>query len=585
MARAGTGRPEGTQRAQQRRADAGAERQRRAGRPFRLRTQVLLLQIVIVTLTLGVAFAIFGYVSDRRLNDQYGQRALAVARTIAADPVVRTEVARYAPGTVTPEQHDQLAAGPLERIAIDTTERTGALFVVITDDAGIRLAHPDPARLTEHVSTDPSEALAGREVISKERGTLGPSVRAKVPVVRADSNLIVGAVSVGISTTAIRGQLLADLRTAAFLIAAALVVGIAGSALLARRWGGLTLGLEPAELAGLVQGQAAVLHGIGRGVLAVDSAWRTTFVNDEARRLLGISADIGRPVDEIGLTPRVLEVFRALDEQPTPATIGSHVVVVAARPVTREGRDLGAVLTVRDRTDVEALTRQLDAVQSMSTVLRAQRHEFSNKMHLLSGLLHSGRTEEASHVIDELIGAGPLGAATPGIDAIHDAYLQAFLAAKAAHSRESGVELVLGPNTWVDGNLAEPVDVTTVLGNLLDNAIEAARVADNPVKQVEVELVQEDSTLHIAVADSGDGVAPELIDTLFTEGTSTREDHGVPGGRGVGLALIRQIARAHGGDVRLASARGGSPPLTGAEFVARIPGVLVDSEMPWPQQI
>ncbi|MGY4098977.1 ATP-binding protein [Nocardia sp. R16R-3T] len=565
-------------------ANDGRARRSATG-PFRLRTQVLLLQIVIVTVTLAAAFAVFGYVSERRLNDQYGQRALAIARSIAAEPVVRTEVARYAPGTVTPELRPELSAGPLERIAIDTTQRTGALFVVITDDAGIRLAHPDQARLTEHVSTDPSEALAGREVIVKERGTLGSSVRAKVPVVELDSTRVVGAVSVGISTTAIRGQLLSDLRTAALLIAAALLIGIAGSAFLAWRWRGLTLGLEPAELAELVQGQAAVLHGIGRGVLAVDSAWHTTFVNDEARRLLGISADIGRPVDEIGLTPRVLEVFRALDEQPTPATIGSHIVVVAARPVTREGRDLGAVLTVRDRTDVEALTRQLDAVQSMSTVLRAQRHEFSNKMHLLSGLLHSGRTEEASHVIDELIGAGPLGAATPGIDAINDAYLQAFLAAKAAHSRESGVELVLGPNTWVDGNLAEPVDVTTVLGNLLDNAIEAARIADNPTKQVEVELVQEDSTLHIAVADSGDGVAPIMIDTLFTEGTSTREDRGVPGGRGVGLALIRQIARAHGGDVRLATARGGAPPLTGAEFIARIPGVLVDSEMPWPQQI
>ncbi|MFQ6394360.1 ATP-binding protein [Nocardia sp. KC 131] len=553
----------------------------------RLRTQVLLLQIVVVTLTLGVAFAVFGYVSEQRLRDAYGQRALAIARTVAADPTVRGEVARYAPGIVgtDPESREQLAAGPLERIAVDTTEHTGALFVVITDDAGIRLAHPDQARLAEHVSTDPSEALAGREIIVEERGTLGDSVRAKVPVVAADSDAVVGQVSVGISTGAVRGQLLDDLRTAALLIGAALLVGILGSAMLARRWRGLTLGLEPAELAELVRGQAAVLHGIGAGVLAVDSSWRTTFVNDEARRLLDIDAGTGRPVDEIGLTPRVLEVFRALDEQPAPATIGSHIVVVSARPVSRDGHDLGAVLTVRDRTDVESLTRQLDAVQSMSTVLRAQRHEFSNKMHLLSGLLHGGRTEEASHVIDELIGAGPLGAATPGIDAIHDAYLQAFLAAKAAHSRESGVELVLGPNTWVAGSLADPVDVTTVLGNLLDNAIDAARISDNPIKQVEVELVQEDSTLHIVVADSGDGIATGMLDTLFTEGTSTREDRGVPGGRGVGLALIRQIARAHGGEVRLASPRGDSPPLVGAEFIARIPGVLVDSEMPWPQQL
>ncbi|MDE1670932.1 ATP-binding protein [Nocardia gipuzkoensis] len=555
-------------------------------RAVRLRTQVLLSQILVVALTLGAAFAVFGYLGDQRLRDAYGQRALAVARTVAADPVVRAEVAGYAPGVIAddPGVRRELAAGPLERLAVDATRRNGALFVVITDDAGVRLAHPDAGRLAEHVSTDPSEALAGRESITEERGTLGDSVRAKVPVLAPESDRVVGAVSVGIATDAVHDQLLGDLRTAGGLVAVALLVGIAGSALLARRWRGLTLGLEPGELAELVRSQTAVLHGIGGGVLAVDAAWRTTFVSDEARRLLGIAPDIGRPVDEVGLTPRVLEVFRDLDEQPASATVGANIVIVSARRVSRDGRDLGAVLTVRDRTDVESLTRQLDAVQSMSTVLRAQRHEFSNKMHLISGLLHSGRVEEAARSVDELIGAGPLGPATPGIDAIQDPYLQAFLAAKAAHARENGVELVLGPNTWVEGGLTDPVDVTTVLGNLLDNAIAAVRTRDRPVRQVEVELVQEDSTLHIAVADSGDGVAPALVDRLFTEGVSTRDDRGVPGGRGVGLALIRQIARSHGGDVRLSSPGGGEPPLTGAEFIARIPGVLVESEVSWPRR-
>ncbi|WP_345497715.1 sensor histidine kinase [Nocardia callitridis] len=553
---------------------------------LRLRTQVLLLQIVVVTLTLGVTFAVFGYVSDQRLHDAFGQRALAVARTVAADPAVRLGVAGYAPGDIgtDPRTRRTLAEGPLEQLAVDATVRNDALFVVITDDSGMRLAHPDRGRLAEHVSTDPSDALAGHEVIVQEEGTLGDSVRAKVPVLAPDSDRVVGQVSVGISTGAVRDQLLDDLRTAGILVALALAVGIAGSILLARRWRGLTLGLEPAELAELVRGQAAVLHGIGRGVLAVDAGWRITFVNDEASRLLGIDAPIGQPVEAVGLTPRVLEIFRGLAEAPTTATVGSHIVVISARRVTHDGHDLGAVLTVRDRTDVEALTRQLDAVQSMSTVLRAQRHEFSNKMHLVSGLLHGGHTEEAARSIDELIGAGPLGAATPGIDAIHDAYLQAFLAAKAAHARENGVELVLGPNTWVDGSLADPVDVTTVLGNLLDNAIEAVRGTADTGGLVEVELVQEDSTLHITVADSADGVAPEVAEVLFTEGTSTHVDDEIPGGRGVGLALIRQIARTHGGDVRLSSAGGGSAPLTGAEFIARIPGVLIDSEVPWPRQ-
>ncbi|MCM6773294.1 ATP-binding protein [Nocardia sp. CDC159] len=605
------------------------------GRGVRLRTQIVLLQVVLVALTLGIAFGVFAYVSQQRLSGEYGQRALAIARTVAADPEVRAEVTRYSTAiSVGPELSGELSGGLLERLAEATRIRTGALYVVITDDAGIRLAHPEISRLGQPVSTDPSAALGGAEVVIQERGTLGESVRAKVPVLQPDNERVVGEVSVGISTRAVHEQLLRDLARAAWFAAVALLAGVAGSLLLARRWHGLTLGLEPAELAELVREQDAVLHGIGEGVVAVDNRWRTTVVNDEARRLLGLGDAGGRPVDQIGLTPRVLEVFRAADGQPVPAAVGDRLVILTARTVSRDGRPLGAVLSVRDRTDVESLTRQLDAVRSLSTVLRAQRHEFANRLHLLSGLLHGGRPEEASQYIDELLGSGPLGAALPGMDAIRDPYLQAFLAAKAAHARESNVRLCLGPNTWVDANLVAPVEVTTVLGNLIDNAIEAARTgsdaagrgiggaaagegdadaewARHPVmggpapsgdgndgavegsgidaagdeRQVEVELVQERSTLHIAVADSGPGVSPELAESVFTEGVSTKADNEVPGGRGVGLALSRQVARALGGDVVLAHPGGRATVPGGAEFIARLPGVLVEGETVWAQSI
>jgi two-component system CitB family sensor kinase len=318
--------------------------------------------------------------------------------------------------------------------------------------------------------------------------------------------------------------------------------------------------------------------------LAVDTSWKTTVVNDEACRLLSIDGEPGRPVDDVGLTPRVLDVFKAMESNPTVAVVGERIVVVSARNVSRDGHELGAVLIVRDRTDVEALTRQLDAVRSMSMVLRAQRHEFANRLHLLSGLIQGGRTDEASNYLDTLLGSGPLGAALPGIDAIHDPYLQAFLAAKAAYAREAGVTLLIGASTWVSGTLALPVDVTTVLGNLLDNAIEAARITDSHTKEVEVELVQEESTLHITVGDSGDGVAADFTPHLFTEGASTRPDRGIPGGRGIGLALSRQIARALGGDVRLTSPGNAAVALRGAEFIARLPGVIVEDGQAWATQ-
>ncbi|WP_246023155.1 ATP-binding protein [Nocardia yunnanensis] len=553
-------------------------------RSVRLRTQILLLQIAVVGLALGLAFGVFAYTSGQRLSGEYGQRALAIARTVAADLEVRAEVARYA-GTALrpgPGLKDELAHGELERVADDARMRTDALFVVITDDAGIRLAHPDRDRLGEMVSTDPTKALGGTEYVIREHGTLGESVRAKVPVFAPNGESVAGEVSVGISTAAVRDRLLSDLRRAGLLIGGALLAGIAGSILLARRWHGLTLGLEPSDLADLVREQDAVLHGIGEGVVAVDAKSRVTVVNDEARRLLGIDPEPGRDVESIGLTPRVLQAFRTADGRPVQAAVGERIVVVTARTVTRDHRALGAVLSVRDRTDVESLTRQLDAVSSMSTVLRAQRHEFANRLHLLNGLLHTGRPDEAARYLEELLGSGPLGAALPGIDAIRDPYLQAFLSAKAAHAREQGVHLRLGPNTWVDANLTAPVDVTTVLGNLVDNAVDAAS-GDRSEPVVEVELVRDGETLHIVVADGGGGVVPEVRDSLFAEGVSTKAGGG-PGGRGLGLALARQVARARGGEVRLADpggAAGGEKPLRGAEFIARMPGVLSEQEAVW----
>jgi len=538
---------------------------------LRFSRQIFVLQTVLVVLLIGLVAVLVGWLLRNTLTDAYGERALAIARTVADDPEVVAAVAAKSSG------------GALQREVVDLTARTGALFVVVTDDHGIRLAHPEPGQVGEMVSTDPSEALAGREVVSAvETGTLGRSVRSKTPVVDPGGT-VVGEVSVGYAVTAPAGETRRLFTLLAVFAAAAMLLGSAASWLLARRLRRLTHGVEPRELTGMLYEHEAVLHGIGEGVLAVDAQRRISVRNAEAERLLGMELPVGGAADDLAVSPRV---HRALREPPVDnvlAVAGDRVIVVNSRPVHREDRALGTVLTFRDRTDLDMLTRELDAVRSLTDGLRAQRHEYSNRLHTLSGLLQLGHRSEA---LDYLQTLTETGAGRPsGLDgAVADPYLSALLLAKTEQAREKGVELRLTEDSSVPGLVDDPVAVTTVLGNVLDNALRAAQLASRRPAWIEVTLLADGATLHLSVQDSGPGVPPELRDSVFDEGVTTK----LTPGHGLGLALARHEARGRGGDLWLANGTnhgtdpGGGDAAAGPEdgseagalFVAALPGVL-----------
>ncbi|MBT0566344.1 histidine kinase [Williamsia sp. CHRR-6] len=558
---------------------------------MRLRTQVLLLQIGVIAVSLAVGFGVLISGSGDRLRDEYAQRALAIARSVAADQQVRDAVAGHSADPASERPVARLLDGPLQRQASAVTRRTGALFVVIADVRGMRLAHPDPTQVGRPLSTDPARALAGAEDITTERGTLGESVRAKVPVLDARGG-VVGLVSVGISTERIRDDQRSDLLTTIGIAVAALAVGVVGSAALARRWRRLTLGLEPDQLTELVREQEAVLHSVGEGVVAVDAAGVVRVINDRARELLAPNGSVGDRLDEIGLTPRIMEIARNPVDTPRAAAVGDRIVLASSRRVRRDGRDLGVVMSVVDRTDVEGLTREVESIKAMSDALRAQRHESANRMHVVAGLIRAGHASAALDYLDEIAGTGRFAGVLSGLENVTEPHLHAFLDAKAASAREHGVTLTLGPQTWLDATLASPIDVVTILGNLIDNAVDAARVGHRSPPIVEVELVAVGADLLVTVADSGDGIALEAIggtdvESVFVEGVTTHADPTVPGGRGMGLALSRQSARGHGGDVVIGdpgrapedaestiAGPGAENRLGGAIMVARIPGVL-----------
>ncbi|HEY4019402.1 MAG TPA: sensor histidine kinase [Pseudonocardiaceae bacterium] len=515
-------------------------------RRAKLSTRILVSQMVILVVTMCIGFFLYAWVTSNQLDGQYQQRALSIAQTVASMPEVRDALLA----------EDVSQHSTVQQLAATIQRSTGATFIVVINRSGVRLTHPTPELIGQRV-TEPIHVLDGQTYVDVDPGSLGPSADGFAPVF-GPHGTVVGEVSAGIKETQVNDALWHELPWIALWTVLALGIGAVAALLLARQLKRTTFGLELHEIARLLQEREAMLHGVREGVITFDPTGYVTLINDEARRLIGLQTDaLGKGLDELLPEGRLREVLSGESTGPDQLVLtANHRLVVNRMAVNLAGRRLGAVVTLRDRTEVDELMRELTSSRGLTDALRAQQHEFANRMHTVAGLLELGRTTEAMAFLTETRGAVEGFAETVSARIGHPV-VAALIVAKATVAAERAVTLLLSDVSRVSQTLPDPSfsqAIVTILGNLIDNAIDAASLGPHPA-HVTVRLVQTEHDLTIRVSDTGTGIPQGASLSIFREGFSTKQS--VAGaGRGIGLALVQQVTNRIGGTITVTDGPG-----------------------------
>src|SRR3954449_10782520 len=482
--------------------------------------------------------------STKRAQETEGRRALSVAETLANAQAVRGAIEDGAIAYI--------------RVAAESTRSVSGSASVVVADAGRRaLASADPDQLDHRIEVGDSTVLGGRAWVGARPYEGSPAAAAMVPILGRHGQFL-GFVVVQRRYPSLLDGLAAATPNLLTYLGLASAIGIVGSLLVARRVKRQTLGLEPAEITGLVEHRDAMLHGIREGIVGLDLRGRVTLINDEAVRLLRIPGNAeGRTLADLGVGEEMRDALLSGDvERDRAVATAGRVLVVNRLPIASHGRRIGSVTTLRDRTELLELRRELDLTRHVTDTLRAQAHEFSNRLHTIAGLIEIGETEEAVRFVHR-VSSSRSEFSEAVTAAVRDASVAALLIAKASQAAELGVDLRISPESSLpvlDEDLSG--DVATVVGNLVDNAMDAASVAASRWAEVSLGLI--DGEVDVVVRDSGAGVPPGMEREVFRRGMSTKDGSAQAAGeRGIGLSLVHLLCTRRGGAVT-ASSEGGS---------------------------
>lgn len=541
-------------------------------RGWSIAAKLFALQLVMIVALATVAVAWIWADARADVERDAAAKSLAVAETLAADPFVETAL-----GTSDPSSR-------LQPYALDVMDEAGVDFITIMAPDRIRFTHPDPEQIGQEFLGSIDRALAGDAFTETYTGTLGPSVRAVVPV-EDDDGGVIALVAVGVTVS--NTQVALGARIATVILAALAMIGVGAiiAWLLSRYLRRVTWGRGAEEMSRMFSYYEGVLHSIGEGLVLQDRSNAVVLYNDRAAELLGLprrerhergGREAPVPLARLDLPPAVAEVLSRTDAVVDEIVITpTHVLVIDRDVIVSRERErerervrgasgrIGSVTTLRDHTELQELTGELETMTTLSDALRSQAHEFANRLHTIIALIELDRAADAAALASSELALSQ-ALADRLLSAVEEPVLLALLLGKAAQASERGIAFEIELPDRLEATSVPPRDLITIVGNLIDNALDAAAATPAPRVDVAVAVEPGADELRIVVRDSGGG--PDAADRVFDLGVTTKQ----AAGHGIGLALVRQTVTRLGGDIRV----------TGSTFEVTLPIALASSPVP-----
>lgn len=511
---------------------------RRINRNPSLQTMITIFVCAVVILSLLITGMLVGKEITVKTKNQLSDKAATIAGIVSSTPLVID-------GLTHPEREKEI-----QQYASEIRQKTGVRYIVVMDMNGIRKSHPDQDKIGKHfVGGDEKKALHGKSYTSVAVGTLGTSLRAFEPIRDAHGKQV-GVVAVGILSTDIHDAVIRSISIIYTGISVGLLFGVLGAIILARKIKKILFGLEPLQIASLWQERNAMLESVREGILAVNPENKIIVANNEAHRIFqasGVHEElVGKDVEDYLPGSRLRDVVEnGSAEYDQEIELNGNILVANSVPIIVESKVVGAIATFRDKTELKHLAEQLTGVKLYAEALRVKTHEFMNKLHVILGMIHIKEYEKLAAYVQQIseryhVEVGSIS------NLVDNPVLAGFLLSKLSYAREQDVQLNISGSKQlsIPDNADTINEYITILGNLIDNGIEAVKKCET--KRIDVELNVDSPLVTISVRDSGTGISEGQLDHVFEKGFSTKGDN-----RGYGLFLVQKSVEKLGGHLTL----------------------------------